>query len=122
MLNLNSTLVFSEEPKKLADFYTKVFQKKPDWSEGKCYGFMVGQGHFTTCPHDKVHGRNSNPERIMVNFETRDVRGEFDRVKKLGASVVTEPYSPDEDPEGEIATLSDPDGNYFQLVTPWENK
>ncbi len=30
-------------------------------------------------------------------------------------------------PEGEIegfwiATLADPDGNYFQLMTPWEDK
>jgi len=27
-----------------------------------------------------------------------------------------------EDPKGMIATFADPDNNYFQLVTPWENK
>lgn len=122
MLNLNSTLVFSEDPKKLSDFYQKVFEKKPDMSEGGYFGFMVGKGFITFGPHEKVHGQNTNPERIMFNFETKDVRGEFDRVKKLGATVVAEPYSPDEDPEGQIATFSDPDNNYFQFVTPWEMK
>ena len=27
---------------------------------------------------------------------------------------------PGEEPEGQIATLADPDGNYFQLMTPME--
>lgn len=30
MLNLNSILVFSENPKELSDFYKKIFQKDPD--------------------------------------------------------------------------------------------
>ena len=120
MLNLNSTLVFSEQPKKLADFYQKIFGKKPDWSEGSCFGFMVGQGSFTTCPHDKVHGQNANPERMMFNFETKDVEGEFERIKKIGATVIVKPYGPAEDPKARIATFADPDNNYFQIATPWE--
>jgi hypothetical protein len=31
MLDLRSILVFSEDPRKLSDFYKKVFQKNPDW-------------------------------------------------------------------------------------------
>jgi predicted enzyme related to lactoylglutathione lyase len=120
MLDLNSILVFSEDPKKLADFYQKVFDKKPNWAEGSCFGFMVGKGFLTICPHDKVKGKNMNPERIMFNFETKNVKGEFERVMKLGATVIAEPYNPAEDPKAWIATLSDPDSNYFQLVTPWK--
>ena len=122
MLNLNSILVFSEDPKKLSGFYGEVFRRDPDWSEGSCFGFMVGHGFITFCPHDKVKGKNMNPERIMFNFETMEVKEEFERIKKLGASVIAEPYSPMEDPKGSIATFVDPDGNYFQLATPWENK
>jgi predicted enzyme related to lactoylglutathione lyase len=122
MLDFNSILVFSKDPKKLANFYKKVFQKDPDWSEGGYYGFMVGKGFITFGPHDKVRGKNANPERIMFNFETKDVKREFERIKKLGAAVVAEPYNPTEDPKGMIATFSDPDNNYFQLMTPWENK
>jgi predicted enzyme related to lactoylglutathione lyase len=41
------------------------------------------------------------------------------RLKAAGAMVVQEPYQPDEDPEGWIATFADPDDNYFQLVSPF---
>jgi len=122
MLEFNSILMFSEDPRKLADFYGKVFRKDPGWSEGGYYGFMVGNGYITFGPHDKVRGKNANPERTMFNFETRDVKGEFERIKKLGAVVVAEPYSPAEVQEMMIATFADPDNNYFQLMTPWEKK
>jgi predicted enzyme related to lactoylglutathione lyase len=122
MLDFNSILVFSEDPKKLADFYMKVFQKDPDWSEGGYYGFMVGKGFITFGPHDKVHGKSANPERIMFNFETMDVKGEFERIKKLGAGIVAEPYNPMDDAKMMIATFADPDNNYFQLMSPWENE
>lgn len=118
MLNFNSILVFSENPAALASFYEKVFQKEPGWKEGEYSGFQVGAGFLTVGPHDKVMGKNQNPERIMVNFETDDVQGEFDRIKAFGATVIAQPYHPGEEPEGTIATLADPDGNYFQLMTP----
>jgi predicted enzyme related to lactoylglutathione lyase len=105
-----------------SDFYKRVFQKDPDWSEGGYNGFMAGKGFINFYPHDKVQGRNANLERMMFNFEIKDVKGEFERIKKLGAAVVAEPYNPMEDPKGMIATFADPDNNYFQLVTPWENK
>lgn len=55
----------------------------------------------------------------MFNFETKEVKEEFARLKKAGAVVVKEPY----DMGGAwIATLADPDGNFFQLMTPWESK
>jgi predicted enzyme related to lactoylglutathione lyase len=69
-----------------------------------------------------VKGRNANPERIMFNLETKDVKSEFGRIKKVGAAVVAEPYNPMEDAKMMIATFADPDNNYFQLVTPWANE
>jgi predicted enzyme related to lactoylglutathione lyase len=119
MLNFNSILVFSEDPGVLGDFYKKVFGKEPEWNEGGYFGFQVGGGFVTIGPHDKVHGKNANPERIMFNLETEDVKGEFERIKATGATVVAEPYSPMEDAEGMLATFADPDGNYFQLASPW---
>ena len=54
----------------------------------------------------------------MFNFETDDVKGEFERIKGLGAISVAEPYIPSEDSKMTMATLSDTDGNFFQLMTP----
>lgn len=119
MLNFNSILLSSENPKKLTEFYAKVFDKKPDMDENNYRGFLVGSCFLTIGPHDKIHGNNSNPDRILFNFETKDVKGEFKRIKKLGAKVITEPYEMG-DGGFWIATFADPDGNYFQLMSPWE--
>lgn len=121
MLNFNSVLIFSEDPEKLRDFYKRAFQKDPDMGEGGYYGFAVGTAFITIGPHDKVKGKASNPERIMLNLETNDVEKEFERIEKLGAEVIAKPYSMEGMEEYVIATLADPDGNYFQLVTPWES-
>lgn len=122
MLNLNSLLVFSENPKVLREFYEKVLEKKPDMDYGEYFGFTAGKTFLSFGPHDKVKGKSKEPERIMINFETKEVKEEFERIKKLGAKVIAEPYQMDEDSTGWIATFADPDGNYFQLMTPWEEE
>jgi predicted enzyme related to lactoylglutathione lyase len=122
MLHLNSILVFSEDPKRLSDFYTKVFGKGPDWDDYGYYGFTMGHITITFGKHDKVTGKNPQPERFMFNLETQDVKSEFERIKGYGATVIAQPYKMGEDSEGWIATFADPDGNYFQLMTPWEDE
>ncbi len=118
MLNFNSLLLFSENPNTLVDFYKKIFKKNPSWSGGDFHGFQVGTGWIMIGPHDKVNGKNENPERIIFNLETDDVKGEFNRMKEAGAKEIAAPYHPREETEMEVSTLSDPDGNYFQLNTP----
>jgi predicted enzyme related to lactoylglutathione lyase len=118
MLKFNSLLIFSEDPSSLGEFYEKVFEKKPGWDEGGYKGFDVGGGSIMVGPHDKVHGKNPNSERIMFNLETDDVEKEFERIKALGAEVIAEPYHPGEAEEMWLSTFADPDGNYFQLASP----
>lgn len=115
MLNLDSILVFSENPKPLVEFYKKLFGGEPAWTGGDFTGFKVGASYLMIGPHDKVKGKNTNPERIMINFSTADVKAEFERIKGLGAKVVAEPYQPGEEPNMWLATFEDPDGNYFQI-------
>ncbi len=123
MLNFNSILVFSENPEKLAEFYKKVFDKKPEMEMEGYTGFQLGAGWITIGPHDKVKGKSGTPERIIFNLETRDVKGEFERIKGIeGAEVIAQPYGDEEKPieegGGLVATFADPDGNYFQLMSP----
>lgn len=116
-MNLNSILIGSEDPARLADYYRHLFGE-PEWSDGGYTGWRVGQGGVMVGPHDQVKGANQQPGRIIWNVESDDVRGDFERFKEAGADVVQEPYAPDEASEALIATFSDPDGNYFQLVSP----
>lgn len=119
MLNLNCVMLGSEDPKALGEFYGKVLEKKPDMEEGDFIGFLAGSCFLSVGPHDKVSGKNSNPERIIFFFETTDIDADFNRIKDVeGATVVKAPYSPGDDAM-KLATLADPDGNYFQLSTPW---
>ena len=117
MLNLNSIMLSSPKPQALAAFYEKVLKRKADWAEGDWYGWEAGNTWFHIGPHSEVKGKSKEPQRILINFETRTVKAEFERIKGLGAMVVAEPY----DMEGsKIATFADPDGNYFQLMSPWK--
>jgi len=116
-MNLTGILIGSEDPQRLADYYAKLFGK-PGWEEGGFSGWQLGSGWVTVGPHDQVKGRSTHPGRVIWNVETPDVKGDFERLKAAGATVVQEPYHPGEASEGWIATFSDPDDNYFQLMSP----
>lgn len=121
-MDFNSILIGSEDPARLAEYYTRVLGT-PAMADGGYWGWQIGSGWVTIGPHSEVTGRNPQPGRCMWNIETDDVQGDFDRMKAGGAIVVTEPYSfeggPDGAPSMWIATLADPDDNYFQLMTPF---
>jgi predicted enzyme related to lactoylglutathione lyase len=116
-MNLNNILIGSEHPEKLVAYYTKLFGK-PALEEGGYTGWQIGTGAIAIGPHDQVKGRNVHPGRIILNIESNDVKGDFARFKHAGATVIREPYTFDEAPGYWIATLADPDDNYFQLATP----
>ena len=110
-------MIGTSDPKKLADFYEKVLEKKPDMEDGGWYGWSIGGTYLSIGEHSEVKGQAKEPQRIILNLETEDVKGEFERIKATGATVVKEPY---EIGGAWIATFADPDGNYFQLMPPWE--
>ncbi len=121
-LNLNSIMLGSEDPRRLADFYSEILgAPNPDWSDeaNGWFGFRAGDGSLAIGPHSDVAGKSQEPARIMLNFETPDVKGEFERVKAAGAQVVAEPYEPGGGGGMLLCTFADPDGNYFQFAPPW---
>jgi predicted enzyme related to lactoylglutathione lyase len=116
-MNFNNIMIGSEDPKTLTEYYTRLFGA-PAWDDGGYVGWMIGSGGLTVAAHDEVHGRNAQPGRIIWNIETPDVKGEFERMKAAGAIVVREPYNFESAPDAWVATLADPDDNYFQLTSP----
>jgi predicted enzyme related to lactoylglutathione lyase len=120
-VNFNSILIGSEDPQRLVDYYTKLFGE-PTMSDGGYTGWLIGSGFFSIGAHDEVKGKNAHPGRLLWNIETADVRGEFAKLKEAGAIVVREPYSFEDYPDSWIATLADPDDNYFQLMSPMDSE
>jgi predicted enzyme related to lactoylglutathione lyase len=117
MLNLNSIMIGTTQPKVLATFYEKVLGKPAEMAddENGFFGWQVGSAYFSVLEHSELGGSSKDPGRVLMNFETTQVKEEFERIKAQGAAVIRAPY---EMGGGWIATLADPDGNYFQLVTP----
>jgi predicted enzyme related to lactoylglutathione lyase len=118
-MDLNSILIGSEDPKRLAEYYTKLFGK-PAYEDDDFSGWQIGSGWVSVGPHDQVKGKNAHPGRLLWNIETPDVKGEFEKLQAAGGTVVQAPYQPGGGGASEmwIATFSDPDDNYFQLVSP----
>lgn len=119
MLNLNSIMIGTQQVEELAKFYEKVIGRKPDMVDGGYHGWQIGNCFLTIGEHSEVKGKAKEPQRIMLNLETTEVKEEFERIKGLGATVIQEPY---EMGGAWIATLADPDGNYFQLMPPWDTE
>lgn len=119
MLNFSSIMIGSSNPKVLAEFYEKVFDKKPDMADGSWAGWQIGKTFFNIGEHSEVKGKAKEPQRVIVNLETPEVKEEFERISKVkGVKVIKKPY---EMQGAWIATFADPDNNYFQLMSPWEN-
>jgi predicted enzyme related to lactoylglutathione lyase len=110
-------LIGSPRAEALAAFYAKVFDRPAEFAEGGYSGWKVGSAYWTVGPHSELTGQAGEPARVLLNFETGQVKEEFERIRALGATVVKEPYQM-EGMDGWIATLADPDGNYFQLMSP----
>lgn len=118
-MNFNSILIGSEDPARLVEYYTKVLGA-PVFSGSGYTAWQVGSGSVTVGPHSEVKGTNPAPGRLIWNIESSDVAADFARMKAAGAIVITAPYAFEEIPGSTIATLADPDGNYFQLMSPME--
>jgi predicted enzyme related to lactoylglutathione lyase len=117
-MDLNSIMIGSEDPKRLVDYYTKIFGQ-PAWNEGGFTGWQLGSGGIMVGPHDEVKGKNAQPGRLIWNIQTPDVKQEFDKLVAAGARVIREPYNPDAaNTEMLLCTFADPDDNYFQLASP----
>ncbi|HVN15787.1 MAG TPA: VOC family protein [Anaerolineales bacterium] len=117
MLTLNSVMIGTKQAPALSAYYEKVLGRPADMvdKENGFWGWQVGNVYLSVLDHSEMVGKTKDPGRIMFNFETAQVKEEFERIKSLGGAVISEPY---EMGGGWIATLADPDGNYFQLVTP----
>lgn len=122
MLSFSNIMIGTADSKALAAFYEKVFDRSPDMVDeaGGFYGWQVGNCFFSLGTHSEVTGTSKEPARIMINFETKEVREEFAKIKAAGATVIKEPYQMGEGEDAPwIATFADIDGNYFQLMPPW---
>ena len=115
-VSVSGIMIGSSQPEVLSDFYTQVFDRPPDMKDGGWSGWKSGDSWLSIGEHSEVQGGAVEPQRVIINMEAQQVQEEFERLRDAGAAVIKEPY----ELQGVwIATLADPDGNYFQLMSPW---
>jgi predicted enzyme related to lactoylglutathione lyase len=110
--------ITTDRPERLGVFYQGLFGQEPAWSSAEVTGFMLGAFRLEVAKHEGVSGANDQPERLFFDLLVEDVPAGVTRGVALGATVVQAPYRFEDDAlRMVIATLADPDGNYFQLVS-----
>ena len=119
-LSLTSIRIGSSQPKVLAEFYEKFFGRPADVQNGPFHMWHGGGCSFRVSDHSDLNGPSKEPGRILLNFDAKDVKGEFERLKALSLTVIQEPYVTGGRSDYWVATLADPDGNLVQLTTPLE--
>jgi predicted enzyme related to lactoylglutathione lyase len=117
-MKISGVMIGSEDSQKLGEFYTKVLGE-PGFRDGTWWGWENGAS-IMIGNHSEVRGANTLPQRSMLMIEVDDVKATFDEIAGFGATIIAEPYRPDDGTNNWLATLADPDGNYFQLMSPWE--
>lgn len=111
-------MIFTDDVERLAGFYRDTLGFTVDEDRGKSVMFATPQAGGTQLAiesHSEVHGRSTEPDRIMINLRVDDCRLLYQELRNRGVEFVAEPYA---DPDGAyvVATLRDPDGNTLQLV------
>jgi len=113
-------MIGSGNVKAMKDFYVKLLgEPKMNDDANQGYGWDYNGTWFTLMNHSEVSGESTQPARVLINFESEDVKGDFEKAKAAGAKVIKEPYTM-EGMDGFMSTLADPDGNYIQINTPWQ--
>ena len=95
MLNLNSVMIGTKQPLILAAFYEKVLGKPADMVDqgSGFWGWQAGGAYLSVLDHSEMGGSAKDHGRVLLNFETAQVKEEFERIKAIGgAKVVREPY------------------------------
>jgi len=108
ILNINSG-----QPEALTQFYRDIVElpRVPDMGES---AFDTNGAVLVIDGHSEVHGRTTEPARVLINFMVDDLAAEQARLEGCGVKFTR--TAGREEWGGVISTFLDPDGNYCQLV------
>jgi predicted enzyme related to lactoylglutathione lyase len=117
LTNISAILIWSEDYKKLAEWYEKKLQLKVfeelDYPEDTGVGFMVGNVYLWIGQHSEVKGKNKDMHRHMFNFAVDSVTQTYKELESRGVKFLATPFKA---PTGKyFATFYDPDDNLIQL-------
>ena len=117
--NISAILIWSEDYRKLADWYQDKLELKPleemTHPDDIGVGFQVGNVYLWVGQHSKVKGPNKDIHRHMFNFVVDSVEAAYKRFEARGVKFLATPFkAPTFDKY--FATFYDLDNNLVQLI------
>ncbi|MXY78139.1 MAG: hypothetical protein F4Y94_00135 [Chloroflexi bacterium] len=106
-------MIGTNQPAALARFYGDVLGL-PRRTQSHDPVFEVAGSYIRILDHSGIHGPNGDPARMQINLFVDDVQSEWRRLRAEGVVFVREPQA--EPWGGLVATITDPDGNYVQIL------
>tara|TARA_B100000945_G_C20157347_1_gene491490 strand:- start:300 stop:677 length:378 start_codon:yes stop_codon:yes gene_type:complete len=115
---LSGVILWTEDLKKMSEFYTNVLNLKPNSVKSNYMVFSWVNGNetfkFSIGYHPKVSGKSNDSYRIMINFNVDNIYEEIEHLKKYNVQIIREPEK--EKWGGIVASFLDPDRNIIQLL------
>lgn len=111
---LDSMLLSSSDPRRLAEFYGRAFELNVETTPDGGYQLInIGGFYVMFDSRDDVSGASSEPGRVIFNVDVTDAKATAASIEAAGGTWV----SPLEDRDGSFfGTAADPDGNYVQII------
>ena len=113
-----SVIIWSDNHEELAKWYEEVLgftvRDITTHPNDSCIGFDFGDTYFSIGRHDKVHGKNRDPYRIMVGFPVASIAAAYNEIKDKPVTWLAKPFL---SPTGTVwcMTIADPEGNILQF-------
>ena len=113
-----SVIIWSDSHEELAKWYEDVLgftvRDITTHPNDSCIGFDFGDTYFSIGRHDKVHGKNRDPYRIMVGFPVASIAAAYNEIKDKPVTWLAKPFL---SPTGTVwcMTIADPEGNILQF-------
>ncbi|MFD0776004.1 VOC family protein [Streptomonospora algeriensis] len=110
---LDGMLLASRDPERLREWYACALEPQ-EVSEVDHYRILTFRGFYLIIDsRDDIAATNPDPGRVILNFDVEDARAAVKRIEEAGTRWV----APLEDRDGSLmATATDPDGNYVQVI------
>lgn len=117
--NISSVLIWSEDYKKLANWYREklglCMLEELKHPKDSGVGFQVGNVYLWIGQHSKVKGKNKDMHRHMFNFVVDSVSKSYEELKSKDVKFLAKPFkAPTFDKY--FATFYDLDHNLVQLI------
>lgn len=117
--NISSILIWSEDFRKLADWYKKIFDfivtEELNHPNDTGILFRVGNVNLWIGQHSEIKGKNKDIYRHMFNIDVDSVNEAYKCLKSKGVRFLAKPFKAPT-MEKYFATFYDLDNNLVQLI------